>query len=278
MSITYLDFERINTDENKDIKCEASINLKTSIPINSYNKMSISKIDLDVGDNFYFMRVPLKQPQEYKDNTKYIGNYDMKDSNNNYIFNHDNGYFETIFKFVLYYKDSNNVFTCEEFPILYKSDEVDFNYSLIKKREITTGFYEYDNFDEYFISYNANNFLSSLNECLKYVISNRLGITDNQIINLMPLFHTDDKKLIIQNFSYGPENDMQDKNNDILQCQTPQEINNGIYPGHSTPGPMFCFGLNKTANNLLYHGLVSKKYNKGFTLNSSTPLSEDYYF
>lgn len=277
MSITYLDFERINTDENRDIKCEASINLKTSIPINSYNKISISKIDLDVGNNYYFMRVPLKQPQTYKDNTSYIGNYDMKDSNNNYIFNHDKGYFETIFKFVIYY-DKNGSFTAEEFPVLYKSDEVDFNYSLINKREITTGNFEYDNFNEYFISYNANNFLSSLNECLKYVISNRLGITDKQIINLMPLFHTDDKKLIINNFSYGPENDMQEDNNVILQVQYPEEVNNGVYPAHTTPGPMFCIGLNKVGNNLLYHGLVSKKYNKGYTLNSSTALTEEYYF
>lgn len=277
MSITYLDFENINTDNTKDIKCEASLNLQTAIPINSYNKISISKIDMDCGNNFYTFRVPLLQPQTYYDNNSSFPEYTGLTDDNGNKFSQGNGWFQTLFKFVIYYKSGGSL-NCNEYPLLYKSSEVDFNYGSIGKREITTGIYEYDNFDEYFISYNANNMLSSFNECIKYVIKDKLNISSTQITELMPKFHTDDKKLIIDNFSYGNNNDMQPDNNLILQVQYPEEVNAGTYPGHTTPGPIFALGINTISNNLLYHSLVSKKYKKGYVLNGSTALTEDYYF
>ncbi len=278
MSITYLDFEHINTDNTKDINCEANLNLQTSLPINSYNKISICKIDLDVGNNFYFCRVPLQQPQKYE-STSFIKYYGLSDDDGN-SFCQANGWFLTLFKMVIIYKDASNNTCAEEVPLLYKSSEVDFNYDSINKREIGAGSgnYEYDNYNEYFISYSANNMLSSFNQCIKKIISYHLGITDNQVIELMPKFHTDDKRLIIDNFSYGNNNDMQPDNNVILQVQTPEEVNTGTYPGHTTPGKIFAIGFNNIANNLFYHGLVSKKYKKGYNTNLSTPLTEDYYF
>lgn len=277
MSIIYLDFENINTDNTKDIKCEAVLNLQTSIPINNFNKISISKIDIDCGQNYYFCRVPLVSEQTYYDNNSSFPEYTGLTDDNGNKFSQGNGWFETLFKFCIYYKSGGSL-NCYEFPLLYKSSEVDFNYNSIGKREITTGIYEYDNFDEYFISYNANNMLSSFNECIKYVIKDKLNISSSQIVELLPKFHTDDKKLIIDNFSFGNNNDLQPDNNAILQVQYPEEVNGGTYPGHTTPGPIFAIGFNNVANNLLFHGLVSKKYKIGYTLNSSTPLTEDYYF
>ena len=275
MSITYLDFEHINTDNTKDINCEANLNLQTSLPINSYNKISICKIDLDVGNNFYFCRVPLQQPQKY--GSPIDGYNGISDDEGN-AFSQVNGWFITLFKIVIIYKDVNNNTVSFEAPLLYKSSEVDFNYDNIGKRNVSPGFYEYDNYNEYFISYSANNMLSSFNQCIKKLLSYKLGITNNQIIELMPKFHTDDKRLIIDNFSYGNNNDMQPDNNLILQVQYPEEVNTGTYPGHTTPGPLFAIGFNNIANNLFYHGLVSKKYKKGYNTNLSTPLTEDYYF
>lgn len=276
MSILYLDFERYN-DSKQNIKSEAVLNFSTSIKQNQYQKIALTKLDIDV-NNLYCLRCPLLQPQEYKDSSSYIKNYDMKDSSNNYIFNHDNGWFETIYSFVLIYKNGGSL-VAEEFPFLYKSEETDFNYASIGKREKTTGFYEYDNFNDYFLCNTPFNFLNSLNVSLKYAISNRLGISDTQIIELMPNFTNDTTRLIINNFSYGNNNDMQPDNNDILQVQYPEEVDDGTYPGsnHSTPGPMFCFGINKEAKDLLYHGLVNKKYSKDNAI-FPNPLSQDYYF
>lgn len=276
MSILYLDFERYNDTKN-NIKSEAILNFSTSIKQNNYSKIALTKLDIDV-NNLFCMHVPLLEPQEYKDNTSYIKNYDMVDSNGDYIFNQDNGWFETIFSFVLCYKDGNNNFVSEEFPFLYKSEETDFNYNSIGKRETTTGFYEYDNFNEYFVCSTPFNFLNSLNVSLKYAISDRLGITDKQIKELMPNFTTDNTRLIINNFSYGNNNDMQPDNNDILQVQYPEEVDDGNYEGHTTPGPMFCFGINKEARDLLYHSLVNKKYSKDNPIFPSPGLTQEYYF
>lgn len=277
MSITYLDFENINTDDTKDIKCEAHLNLQTSIPINNYNKISISKIDMDVGSQFYFCRVPLKQPQEEKTGAGSIASYVGITDESGYPFNQERGWFETLFKFVVYYKSGSTLYR-KEYPLLYKSNEVEKTYAEIGKRLDTGSNYYYDNFDEYFVSYNPNNMLSSFNICIKQVLKSHLNISSAQIVELLPKFHTDDKKLIIDNFSYGNNNDMQPDNNSILQVQYPEEVNTGTYPGHSTPGPIFCIGINTITKNLLYHGLVSKKYKKGTNIASSGALSEDYYF
>lgn len=277
MSILYLDFEKVNNSKD-DILCQAELNLTTSIPYNTYNKISLCKMDIDT-NNLYCCRANLLQPQQLTDDTQYIAPYDMKDSNNKYIFNTHNGWYKTIFKFVLIYKNGGSL-VAEEFPFLYKSEEMDYDQNKIPVRETSPGYYEIDNFNDYFLCKHPFNLLNSFNICLKYAISDRLGITDQQIIELMPKFSTNDTDLVLNNFSYGPENNEQPYNNDILQVQYPEEVDNGTYPGsnHSTPGPMFCFGLNKPASELLYAGsLVSKKYAKDNAIFPS-PLSEDYSF
>lgn len=275
MSITYLDFEHINLKED-NVKAEAIINLSRNIPKNNYNKCAISKLDLDVGDNWYFQRVPLKQPQTYKNSSTYIDAYNMKDSSNNYIYNHDNGYFETKYKFCVVKKSGGNlVFT--EYPILYKSTEVNYNNNIPYKSTSTPGDYIYDNFNEYFVSYNANNFLSSINECIRVILTKEFTLTNNQYINLLPQFFTDDKKLTYSYFSYSGNNDMQNAfpSSLPLLVSFPEEVDAGVYPDNvKHPSPtLFCIGFNKLVNNLLYHGLVSKKYDTTYT-----SLNNDYYF
>lgn len=272
MSITYLDFEHINLKE-ENVKAEAIINLSRNIPKNNYSKCAISKLDLDVGDNWYFQRVPLKQPQTYKNSSTYISGYDMKDSSNNYIYNNDNGYFQTKYSFCVV-KKSGGSLVYTEYPILYKSSEVNYNNNIPFKTTSTPGDYIYDNFNEYFISYNANNLLSSINECIRVILTKEFNLSNNQYINLLPQFYTDDKKLTYSYFSYSSTNDMQDKfpSSLPLMVSYPQEVDAGLYPNHSTP-TLFCIGFNKLSNNLLYHGLVSKKYDT-----TSTGLNNDYYF
>ena len=70
MSILYLDFERYN-DTKQNIKSEAILNFSNSIKQNQYQKIALTKLDVDV-NNLYCLRCPLLQPQEYKDNTSYI--------------------------------------------------------------------------------------------------------------------------------------------------------------------------------------------------------------
>lgn len=269
MSITYLDFEHINLKE-KNVKAEAIINLSRNIPKNNYSKCAISKLDIDVGDNWYFQRVPLNQPQIYKNSSTYIGAYNMKDGNGNYIYNHDNGYFETKYKFSIFFKLPGGSLVFYEYPILYKSSEVQYTNNIPYKTTSNPGEYIYDNFNEYFISYNANNFLSSINECIRVIFNKLFTPNNNQYINLLPQFYTDDTKLTYSYFSYSGNNNMQkDFPSSLpLLVSNPSDVNNGNYPNHPNT-ILFCIGFNKLVKNLLFHGLVTKKQMIGNT---------DYYF
>lgn len=264
MSITYLDFEHINNKDTDEI-CKADLNLSTTIPYNNYNKLSISKVDIDV-DNFYFMRVLLdKQPED--DDTvfeKYTG---LRDKDGN-VFSNKYGWFLTKYKFVIKCKTSSSSQSItKECPVLFKSNEIQFNIDKIPfNKNESDNTRTYDNFNEYFCSYSPNNFLSSLNECIRVQLKNALNLTDNQVINLLPKFHTNDKQLLVDNFTYGVGQELQ--NQDLIkQFQFPEEVEN--YSGNTK---CFCFGLNKDLNNLLYHSLTTKKYYK------SSTYPEDYYF
>lgn len=289
--ITYLDFENINL-KDEDIRAEAFLNLQQTIPSNTYNKISISKIDIDVGDNFYFQRVPLENPQIFYDNAdgKFFPEYGtLADpsvglvDDENKLFNQSNGWFQTKYKMIISYLDTNNNIKLEEFPLLFKSDEIKFNYSNIgKKLTDTPGEYIYDNFNDYFISYNPNNVLNSINTCIRIILTDRLNITNPQYSQLLPKFHTDDKKLYVDNFSFGLNNDLQPYNtSEPLQVEWPEQVDSPfVYPGSHTTQPLFCIGFNKIVNGLLYHGLETKYYSPSDLndLDNNFNTNEDFYF
>lgn len=289
--ISYLDFEAINL-KDADVRAEAFLNLQQTIPSNTFNKMAISKIDIDVGDNFYFQRVPLENPQSFYDDAdgdffpEYATAADptvgLVDDDNN-LFNQTNGWFQTKYKMIISYLDGSNHIKLEEFPILFKSDEIKFNYSSIgKKLTDTPGDYIYDNFNDYFISYNPNNILNSFNTCIRIILCDRLNISDLQYAYLLPKFHTDDKKLFVDNLSFGYNNDLQNKNPTLpLQVEWPEQVdpNNFTYPGSHT-NKLFAIGFNKIVNGLLYHGLETKYYSPDdlVALDANFTTTEEYYF
>lgn len=287
MSNLYLDFENINTN-TEDIRAEAYLNLQQTIPTNNFNKVSIAKIILDVSDSsFYFCRVPLQNPQMIYSVNQDIPEYAGITDDDNNKFNQANGYYITNYKMILAYYDSlNNVIKLEEFPLLFKSNETKFNYNDIGlKATGTPNLYYVDNFNKYFISHSPNNLLSSFNDCIRYILSKKLNtISDTQYNHLLPKFYTDDKKLIVNNFTFGLNNDLQEKfpsNTLPLQVEEPEQVdpNNFTYPGHSS-NPLFCIGFNKLFKNIFYHSLVSKEYTSDDlkTLDNTFTGDDNYYF
>ena len=279
MSIYYLDFENNNFNPDLEINGIATLNLNQEIPPNQFDKCCITKLDLDASSNWYFMRVPLQPEQPYYDNTSYIPGYDMKDANNNYIYNNDNGYFITIFKFCLCYLDSNNNLKIEEFPIIFKSPEVEYNKQISYKLASNGTDIIWDNFNNYFECKTADAFLSNVNNCIKEIINKKITGLSNQILSLLPKFFTkNNQSLSINFFSYGKNSDLQPDNNDILQVEYPEEVQSNTYVGHTSPGPLFAIGLNKSLSNLLYDKLVVKEYKKDGPMLSQFNISENYYF
>lgn len=282
MSNLYLDFENINTN-TEDIRAEAYLNLQQTIPTNNFNKVSIAKIILDVSDNsFYFARVPLANPQMIYSVNQDIPEYAGITDDDNKKFNQANGYYITNYRMTLCYK-SNNTLKIEEFPLLFKSNETKFNYNDIGlKTTSTPNLYYVDNFNKYFISHSPNNLLSSFNDCIRYILTKKLNITNPQYSHLLPKFYTDDKKLIVNNFSFGLNNDLQpDNTSEVLQVETPDQVNSFTYPGSShSSQDLFCIGFNKLFKNIFYHSLVSKEYTSDDlkTLDNTFTGDENYYF
>lgn len=282
MSNQYLDFENINTN-TEDIRAEAYLNLQQTIPTNNYNKVSIAKIIMDVSDSsFYFCRVPLQNPQYIYSSNQDIPEYAgiLDDDNNK--FNQANGYYITNYKIVLSYYDGSNI-KIEEFPLLFKSDETKFNYNDIGlKTTGTPNLYYVDNFNKYFISHSPNNLLSSFNNCIRYILTAKLNINNAQYEHLLPKFYTDDKKLIVNNLSFGLNNDLQpDNQTEPLQVEEPEQVDsqNFTYPGNHS-NALFCIGFNKLFKNIFYHSLVSKEYTSEDLKNIDSNFSSDdnYYF
>lgn len=286
MSNLYLDFENINIDK-EDRRAEAYLNLQQTIPTNNYNKVSIAKIIMDVSQSsFYFCRVPLKNPQYIYDTNSSIPEYSGITDDQGNKFNQENGYYQLDYTIIISYLDSNNNIKLEEFPLLFKSDEVKFNYNEIGLKSTSTpNLYYVDNFNKYFISHSPNNLLSSINNCIRYILTNRLNTSsDVQYNHLLPKFYTDDKKLIVNNFSFGLNNDLQDKFPSTLplQVEEPEQVdpNNFTYPGSHSSNPLFCIGFNKLFKNIFYHSLVSKEYTSDDlkTIDNNFTGTESYYF
>ena len=280
---TYLDFELVNLT-NKDVPAECFLNLQSTIPPNTYNKISISRLDVDVGSAFYFMRVPLVAPQTFYDVNNSFPEYAGIVDDEGNKFNQENGYFKTEYSIILSYLDNNNNIKLEEFPILFKSDEVKFNYDNIEKKQSDTpGDYIYNNFNNYFCSYNANNVLNSINQCIKYIISDRLNITNVQYQQLLPKFRAENinNRLCIDYLSFGLNNDLQEDNTvEPLQVEYPEQTKNFTYPGSHSSQKLFAFGVNRILNGLLYHSLVSKEYDSKDlnNLDNNFNTNETFYF
>lgn len=213
----YFDFDGYNSTNTKQLAI-ANLSLSKNITNPIYNKIALSKLNIDFDDAF-FCHVPLKENQAVVSGKQ------------------NNGYFETIYSIYYYTKISGTV-KSGVLPVYYKSIE-NTDYSSIAF-EGNASNRTYDNFNDYFKCKNYNNFLKSLNNAIiEALCDSNYGNLTNTYKPIVPTFFTSGNVLHCNNMSNYQTNAV------ITQKSTPAEVD--------ATDNAFCLGISSTLGKLLYH-------------------------
>lgn len=213
----YFDFDYFNATNSKKL-ASATLSLSKNITNPIYNKISLSKLNIDFDDAF-FCHVPLKENQAVVNGKQ------------------NAGYFETLYS-VYYYTKLSGTVKSGILPVYYKSIEVsDFN-NIAFDGDASNR--TYDNFNDYFKCNNYNNFLKSLNATIVEALCDsnygNLGDTYKPII---PTFFTSSNVLHSVNMSNYQTTAV------ITQKSTPAEVD--------ASDNCFCLGLSANLGKDIYH-------------------------
>ena len=223
MALLYLDFNTTNNNEY-EVNAESQIQL-TALPKTQFNRISLSKLDLTLS-NLYFMKVPLVNKQVYYDSAH--KQYDL--------YSQDEGWYETIFKFV--YFDANNQNGVIK-SIYFKSQEESDYKNIPYTSETISGteYRTYDNHNKFFIVKNLNNLLNNINENIKNYLKSLNDWSETEAKVIGPTFYTKENVLYCDCLYSVQEGSVNHS-----QVQKPSEAT----------GNSFCFGINKELAGLLY--------------------------
>lgn len=213
----YFDFDYYNKTDTKQF-ASANLSLSKNITNPNYNKIALSKLNIDFEDSF-FCHVPLKLNQEV------IGG------------KQNAGYFQTIYN-VYYYTKISGTVKSGVVPVYYKSLETN-DYTNIPF-EGNASYRTYDNFNEYFKCNNYNSFLKSLNDTIMHSLCDAdKGNLTMDYKAIVPTFFTSSNILHCNNMSSYQTSAL------YKQKSTPAEVD--------TTDNAFCIGISLELGQNLYH-------------------------